>query len=361
MKKILSVLLIAIALLSAVSCSEYEPVKSTKEEKTVVMTMSLGDEEYEIKYELYRALFLNHKSEIDGGDLSAWTDPENINKINSLIIQDAAKIFSAIYICEVGVGFDIYSNKADKLVEEYIAQSVEGTSDGIGFGTYEAYLAYLKSNNLNYSVQDLIYRYYIALDKIGEYYAGTTDNDTREEDDIVYPALNISLDSVRSFYYSESFKRIFYAYLPSKTEQDPSAIKLSMDEAKDQDLNQMRLAIAKSMTVPSEISTGIFLPEKVFNNDLYDNIGIAAFALADGEVSELINIDNSGYADIDGTYILYAMEKSEADFEKYYGQIRSAYMEHCMGDMLTVHAAVLASNVKYAKGYSSVNHQGISM
>ncbi len=358
----------AALMLTAASCTDYKPQKSTKEEKKVVMTMTIGKEEYEIKYELYRALFLNHKSEVDGGDSSVWSGEnshEYIDRINSIIISDAAKIFAAIYIADVGdTDFDVYSGKGDKLVEEYIEQSVEGTGGNVGFDSYEAYLAYLKSINLNYSTQDLMFRYYIALDKISEFYAGTPDNASREEDDVVYPNIDPSVDSVRDFYYSDACKRVFYAYFPSNTDQDPQNVYRNALSA----LNNgsgieeiKRILGGNSLTTGQEVEIGLFLPRSAFNNDLHDELSPAAFALSDGSLSEVIDINGTGDSSIDGKYILYSMEKNEADFEKFYAQIRNAYVENRMGEMLNSHAAVLASSAAFTKDYSSVVHNAIAM
>lgn len=362
MKKVLSLFIAVAILAAATSCAKYKPVKSTKEESRTVMTMSFGDEEYEIKYELYRALFLSNKSDVDGGDSSVWTGPDRavyIDRINSIIINNAAKIFAAFYICEVGTGFDLYSSEADKLVEEYVENSVDGTDELPGFGTYDAYLAYLKSVNMNYSVQDTVYRYYIALDKISEYYAGSTDDSTDSESSDAH--LSAPIDSVRSFYYSQGLKRILYAYFSENTEKDVGKIRSEMISAAD-GIDDVKMIIGKNTATPgNEINTGLFLPANSFENELYDSIGASAFALGEHEVSEIITVSGTGDSAIDGLYILYVLEKSESDFEKYYSQIRIAYLDDIMGQMLTAHAKALADSVKFSSEYSSVNHAGISM
>ena len=63
MKKLLALLLIAATLLfTACSGGKYKEQKSTDEEATIVMTMKIDGKEYGVRYELYRALFLNYKS-----------------------------------------------------------------------------------------------------------------------------------------------------------------------------------------------------------------------------------------------------------------------------------------------------------
>ena len=68
MKRAVSLfLLLAILLSLLVGCKEkYPEIESTDKEATVVARLSVGENEYELRYELYRALFLTYKSEIDG-------------------------------------------------------------------------------------------------------------------------------------------------------------------------------------------------------------------------------------------------------------------------------------------------------
>ena len=75
MKKIIAFLLSLIILAGLTACSGggYEPVPSTDEEARVVMTLECDGKSYDVKYELYRALFLSHRDELDGGDRELWS------------------------------------------------------------------------------------------------------------------------------------------------------------------------------------------------------------------------------------------------------------------------------------------------
>ncbi len=365
MKKVLSLLIVAASLLTIVSCAKYKPVKSTKEEKRVVMTMSLGDEKYEVKYELYRALFLNYKSKVDGGDASVWTGADKekyINEINSMIKADAAKIFAAFYICRVGVGFDVYSNKADKLVRQYVEESVDGTGAASGFGSYDAYLAHLKSINLNYSVQDLMYRYYIALDKISAFYGGADDDPTTDDDETVHPYYDATPDNVRAFYYSSSFKRVFYAYFAENSEKNPLDVKEMMESAKDDGINALKQLIGSHTATPgNDIQTGLFISKNTFNNPLHELMSSHIFGLEDGEMSEVLDISATGDSTIDGKYILFAAEKNEEDFERFYLQIKTAYISDLIAELINSHANALEAVAKFEEEYRSISHSDISM
>ena len=367
MKKLLALLLVCATLFtlasSLTSCSKYEPQESTEEESAVVMTMSFDGVEYEVKYELYRALFLNNKEKVDGGDESVWTGADKqtyIDKINKIITDEASKIFAAIYVCNVAVGFDVYSSAADELVEKYVEESVDGSEDALGFETYEKYLSHLKSVNLNYSVQGLMYRYYIALDKISEYYAGNEES-AKSEDDIVYPTIEAPVDKIREFYYSDSLKHILYAYFSIKGETSESVRKSLVSAAKD-GVDAVKAVIGGQTATPgAEIDYGLFIPLHAFNNELIASISDTSFTLESGSVSEVLKVSSTGEGTLDGQYILYALEKSEADFEKYFSFVRNAYLEDLMGQRLTAHAESFAKSVKYTQSYSGINHSAISM
>ena len=180
MKKILAILLMISTILMLPSCKkgEYEPQESTEEESRVVMTLSIDGNDYEVKYELYRALFLNYKSEVDGGDSGVWSGEkkeEYVAKIDSIILDRITEIYAAFAICK-RINFDVYSKDVEKKIQENIRISVEGGTYGSatiqGYDSYEDYLAALKKANLNYSVQVLLFRYAIAVDAIDGSKAG---------------------------------------------------------------------------------------------------------------------------------------------------------------------------------------------
>ena len=103
MKRIIALLLVLASVLTLSACKKYKPVESSEEEARTVMTLSLDGKTYEVKYELYRALFLNYKTEIDGGNPDVWTSEgksEYVERINSLIIDKITDIYAAFAICE---------------------------------------------------------------------------------------------------------------------------------------------------------------------------------------------------------------------------------------------------------------------
>ena len=358
MKKLLSLLLVLTLVLSLLACSKYEPVMSTDEEREVIMTLSLDGEEYQVRYELYRALFLNYKSVVDGGDASVWTGSakdEYIKKINELIVDYAAEIFSAIHLCETVVGYDLYSSDADDRVEAMVVESIEGGDGTMGHGTYEAYLAFLKAQNLKYSVQDLIFRYYLALAKIDEYFVGDTESDGVTDGDAALPALPVSLQTVREFYYSDNCARAFYSYFALTTQKNLSIFRDKLASAAKNGKAAV-LEVAK----PESIWDEIFLAKHAYNDE-FNDIKERIFSLPAGEVSEVIKVDSTGDATIDGYYVLYSIEKNEDDFINNYSDIKLAYLSEKMGSELASRKATLKSAVSYKDAYGTLVHSNIAM
>ena len=110
-------LLIALLLTALVSCAKYPAKRSTREERRVVITLNLDGEKYKVKYELYRALFLNYKSLVDGGDSSVWSSDSKdwyIDRINEIIVQKASEIYAVFHLAEV----DSLSETADIKIME---------------------------------------------------------------------------------------------------------------------------------------------------------------------------------------------------------------------------------------------------
>ena len=367
MKRLLALLLALLLVFSFAACTKYKPVKSTKEEERVMMTLSIDGEEYEVRYELYRALFLNHKSEVDGNDPSVWSgesSAEYIDKINALIIEDAAEIFSAIHLCEKLTDYDVYSSKADKRVETLVEESVDGGESAKGFGTYEAYLAFLKEQNLNYSVQDLIYRYYIAIEELEKYFLGDADSDSITSDEIVAPSVDAPVEKVRAFYYSDSFARIIYAYFSELVTENPgfsiNGFRGEMVNAAKEGRDAVELLI-NGRTAAQGAEVGIFLSQNATVDDTMKDIKEASFALRVGEVSEVITLSGTNDPTLDGFYVLYNLEKCEADFKEYYSEVRSAYLLDLIGVRLSECNATLRASVKYSSEYSTVIHANIAM
>lgn len=364
MKRLISLTLIFILSLGMlVGCkSKYPAQKSTKEEARVVMTLSFDGEEYDVKYELYRALFLANKSAVDGGDSSVWSGSkkdEYVNKINKLIIDGASEIYSAMHLSDK-LGFDLYSKEANKEVEEFVRIAVEGNgADIIGYGgDYDAYLADLAKRGLNYSVQDLLFRYSMALEKINEYYLGTEDAalGTLEGE------YKFSVDDVREFYFGSESVRILHAYMQadvivgSYERMESLREKIATLSPKEAALYiiQNTSATPTDLIINKEVSGIVF--GNYTTDDVYSDYREAAFSLTAGEVSEIIEINDG----VKGYYVIYKLDKDEAHFTACYEDIKLAYLDNVISRELIKISDGLTSGAKMTKKYGEIVHSEIS-
>lgn len=363
-KKLFAFLLAVTISLSLFSCSDekYPPVESTEEEARTVITLKIENKEYEVRYELYRALFLNNKAKIDGGDEGVWTSENKqqyIDEINQIIITDLSEIYAVLHLADE-IGFDAYSAEVNEQIKEYIIGAVEGDENQIGHGSYDQYLASLKKNNLNYSVATLMLRYAIAENAIYNYYHGEYDEIKGQQDG----KFEYSKEDVKEYYYSDSSRRILQAYFQTgikdaKQIADYRATLLAINDEK----SLAAYIIGSTMATESDFIkddrvNGITVGKTELYSEEYRDYITAVFSTDEGKLSSAILLDGTN---ADGYYIIYNLKKDEEHFESSYEDIRVSYIDNIIGGMLKNIARALSEGVKYADGYSQVNHADISM
>lgn len=365
MKKILAIFIFLLLTLSLASCGEskYPPVESTEEETRVVFTVTIDGEKYDVKYELYRALFTSLKSSVDGGDDSVWTGEskdEYIEKIDALILDHASEIYASLHICKKN-GIDVYSDKFDEKIEEFIEIGVEGGEiDGVYFegfgGDYEKYLKSLEDDGVNYSVQELMLRYSIATDTLTEYYAGNTDGNDYT-DGAVMGAIKYTEDDIKSFYNSEECVRVIYAYLssvaykPERVEQIRDAIAAKSDEDA-----VISYIIQYTTLGASDIKAGMLIAKYNLDPRYYAEITDGAFELSLYETSEVYEFKNGSN---DAYIILYRTDKDLDYFEKNYDKIVSVYLNNEIGKIIDETKLELIKSVSYTEYLNSLDRSEI--
>jgi predicted small lipoprotein YifL len=379
MKKIITFLLILAMVLTLAACNkgdkDYPPVESTAEEARTVMTLSIDGKTYDVRYELYRAFFLTYKNEVDGGDNSVWTGENKdayIEEINDIILDRITEIYSAFAICE-RIDFDIYSSDVESKIKENIKISVEGGTYGStavqGFDSYDDYLAALKSMNLNYSVQTLLFRYAIAVDAIDTYYIGTATSDDVNYD-ITMGALKYTKEDVRDFYFSDECVRVLRAsfnkgisYTPLERAQK---LKTTLENAAAQcealgdKEDKVRSAIIGSNLYlnDAELQSGYVIAKHNLERGYYGDMTDAAFSLAEGEVSDPISIVTDME---DAYYVLYRSYKSEANFEANYESIKYVYLMNYVGKISHGVADELKASASFTDYLKNIDHSKIGM
>ncbi len=353
MKRIISLILLSLCCLMLFGCAEdkYPPVESTEEEARVVMTLSVEDKEYEVRYELYRAFFLNNKSMIDGGDDSVWTSDNKqkyIDEINAVITERLTEIFAVIHRASL-IGFDPYSDKTDYLIEEYVKGAVEGDDTQKGHGSYDAYLKSLKKNNLNYSVATFLVRYALAREAIENYYS----------EDYGY-----TKEDVKAYYNSSDCQRILQSYFQTgvMTYEQMTEYRNSLTGIKGDEAIAAYIIGSTSATESDLISggkvTGIIVGRNELVGSEYDEYINEVFSLSPGQFSDIITVTDSA---ADGYYIAYSLAKSDDHFGAAYLAIESSYIDHIIGKALRKTGKDLGESAKFTSDYNSIIHSSISM
>ena len=371
MKKLISLLIILSALLTLVSCGGYDPVPSTEEESRTVMTLSIDGKSYEIKYELYRAMFLTYKNSVDGGDASVWsgTDREKyIAEVHELITRRVTDIYAALHHADT-IGINPYSDKVNKEISEYVKTSVEGGVFAgetlLGYESYDAYLQALAELGMNYSVQELIFRYAIIIDLITEHYVGVIKDDKLDSTP-TGGALEYTREEVEEFYYSDDAVRYMSAFVQSQYEgaYDRAAALRERMLAKEGDDNAVAIEIiSNSISAASDVMNGTLIGRYSLDEENYGDITSAAFSTAVGRVSEIVEItvgDEIGY------FILYPIDKTAEHFDECYAEIAEAYVEHEIGRLLfdtqsALIESAVATDVLKGLDYSSISYPTVNL
>lgn len=364
MKKTLSALLIIATLIGLCSCGrKYKPQKSTEEESRVVMTLSVDGETYNVKYELYKALFLANKSAVDGGDDGVWQGDraqEYIDLINERIILAASNIYSAFHLADT-LDINVSSSEADDFVDECIRIGVEGDGNVVGAGSYEEYLAQLKSRGMNYAVGELMLRYSYALSKINEYFIG--------ESDVALGNMGGNLDlsdsAITEFYNSSDSVRVLRAFVPQGLRSE-EWIENFRDElaAKGSDTDRALYIINNTSVAFSELIlngeiTGIVQGRSSLDRTYYSDYIDEAFSLEAGEVSRVITVEGTGDITSDGYYVLVALEKTEEHLSENIDLIKDEYIANEIGKRLGAICDSLIDSASLSADYSNISHKDI--
>ena len=341
MKKLISLFIIIASLITLASCGGYDPVPSTDEEAEVVMTLTLDGKSYDVRYELYRAMFLNYKYTVDGGDSSVWSGDDKdtyIARVHEMIVARITDIYSVLHLADK-VGINMYSHSVEDKIKEYVKISVEGgvynDETILGYESYDAYLAALAKLGINYSVQELIFRYSIAVDMIAEYYEGTPKEDLLGNVTFEGGALKYTKDDVEAFYYSSDSVRYISAYIQSKYAGAKQRAEALHDRLKAVEGDDKAVSIeiySSTISSDADLTAGTVIGRYVLDSVNYGELTEAAFSTPVGKVSDIVE---TTLGEATGFFILYPINKDATHFEEYYYDITTAYVENEIGKMLS--------------------------
>jgi hypothetical protein len=351
MKRIIILLTCVFAtVLALTSCGkEYKPVKSTKEEAKVIYTMKIDGVTYEVKYELYRALFLNNKHLVDGGDNSVWSSAnksEYVAKIDKIIKERAAEIYS-VFAFARKLNINPYSIAVNDAIYDNICASVEK------HGSYEKFLESLKARNMNYAVMELLLRYNVVTELVYEKYNGATDELIGE----LPGEIEIKREDVLAYYESGDCARVLQ--MVSQEPEKMAAHRTAIINKGKEEVSIARYIINNSTALATDCivdnkASGVIVGKYAYNTHIFSEYAGAVFALAEGETSSVIEVDGRDY------YLAYKLLKSPEHFDRCYGMIRQSYINNEVGKKMYNARLGLLNSVELKK-YSEIDHANISM
>ena len=361
MKKLIALTLMLATLLLFAGCKKenekYPAVESTEEEAQVMMSFRIGDESYKMKYELYRALFLNLAAKYDGGDKSFWdteSSKEALEEINEKILEYTLDIFGVLHVAK-SIGFDPYSNEAEEIIADYIKTSVEGNGDTIvGFGgDYDAYLDALKKANMSYETHKLLLRHSIAYDKILAHYSGTANESNPTENEA--GALNFTRDDVLSFYNGDDSVRVslITCYSLERAETLRSAI-LSTPDITD----ALELAISMTTSIETEVLDGVVIGTHTLDEAYYSEVTKTAFDMELGSFSDIVSASTDNGKEY---LILYKHEKTAGYFDSHYDALVDVFVSQKIGEIIEEAKTSLRASLTESDAYKNLRHSSISM
>ena len=340
-------LLLCLSLLLTVSLCAcgYKPVASTAEEGRAVFFL---DGTHEVKYELFRFVFLQKKqAESDGNEeyFANKNKTELFERYAEEAEAEAAKVYAMFSLCSK-YGIDPYSEEIEEEITETLKQTIKGDDATPGYGSQKAYLEDIKSQFLN----DSVYRLYLRYDVCERRLAAKL-----KQDDII----QAKWEDVFSYYNGEETVRDTWILIPySNLEGYTAGMKQTLwAEASEKSNADFTSMAAQYATIQSaeEMATGIYFGKYEYDT-LYKELVDTAFSLAEGETSEPFY---SG----DGLYIVrrlpkdvqYLADESNRDL------LNEGYMLNAFGQMLAEEELRLLDAISYTDYYATLTFDSIKM
>ncbi len=329
MKRIIALLLCLVCLCTVCSCGrKYPEVESSESERRPVMTLTFDGQQYEVKYEVYRAFALMYRDSLEEGKTpSADTWRAQVDK-------QIYEIYATMALCE-SVGIDLYNKETDEQVDEYIRINIEGDQFFDGYGSFDNYLAALKEDYLTYAVADLLYRYSIGQQALYTYYEGA--------DEYTAGAITVSDEDVEAFYADADTARVMLIQLSMETHTAQEAqLTRSTLLSKLAEGGEAAMAdwLHRHTVTTEQVTNGEMVSPYTLDDLVYADVTEATLSLSVGEMSDVISVMGGD----DSYYLVYRMEKTDDYFTKHRDDVRQACLTSKIGEQFLAAKSALAES-----------------
>ena len=342
--RLLTLLLAFVLMLSLVSCEKYKPVSSSKEEKATVFTVN---GKYEAPYELYRFVFLNTLRA--QGDASGWDEAkraEVFSICDTAARKEIARIYTVLSLCDE-YGVDPYAKEIDKKISASITEVID--TEEIGYGTKDKYLEVLAESYMT----DSVFRFYLRLDLAEERLAKAMQLNSFVSEEA---------ETVKAYFKSDATVHATWIDIPYGSAAYENFTKEMLDtlvknakEASDEEFISTAQQYLQTLYMPDELAEGFYFGKYQLDS-YFEKLTETAFALAEGETSELIH---SG----DGVYVVRRLAKDEAyiNNSENLETLREYYLLDNFYRIIAEKSAEALSTLKSEKAYEGITLDSVKM
>lgn len=300
--KCLTAAVLSALLLALSGCGdERDILESSKDEKTVVMTI----DGFDVPMELYRYVALNYKESFEAGQSSDFwlgeSGQEQLTKLNENVDKSLIKLYTTLSLCRD------YGIEADSA---YVKDAVNSSMNAIYESyedDYEVYAQYINSYNMN----DGVYRFIVRNDILAEelIYKMTELGEIPSDEAELLSIIN-----------SDEFIRVKQILIPNDNGKTSEENHETAQEAYNR-----AMAGESFETLINEYGGDLFM----FNNpdgyyiakgSYHRNFEEAAFSLDIGEISGIVETD-AGYS------IIKRYEKESDYINKHFDDLAEGYID----------------------------------
>lgn len=326
--------------------STFRETAPSAKEAEVVLTMG----EYEVTYDLYSYLFLNHKARAEAeGDLTALSEDDAFKLLNGRVLSDLAGLYATLsMVKEVSASESDVTEIYDTLRELTRSGGDFAGQHYDGFDYEWVYYDMLKENRMT----DRVYRLY--LEEIAADYVAAA---TFDENAHLY--LDLSEDAVRTYFReSEDVARVTYAYISfdsfmgnkEAAREVATAAYAKLVAAKDGPMDEYTdIEIQYSPTAQAASLRDGFYLGRYDASEANGALVEAIFAMEVDEISDVIETDS-------GLFIVRRLAENTnyIDDVANYDSLETTYKSNSFYRMMAEKEATLLASAAFSDAYKSI-------